>query len=168
MRSTSPEHAPESMPGREGSGNEDQRHSTFAVHCAGDNAGNPAKRSTMHAITNRADCSIVFEQYVQYVRGSFFVPDQEYQDRDAEATPSVPPRASFDRSAWQCVVLLDVALDKQLAISWRGEVSRAGVFGVHLHEIEDAHAREEIRTDLMARLRFHFVQCDLATKAQTR
>ena len=76
-----------------------------------------------------------------------FAPDQECQDRDAEAATSVPPRASFNKSAWQCAVLLEIALEEQLAVSGSGDISGVGVFRrvprckvqrMHLHEVEEA------------------------------
>ena len=61
---------------------------------------------------------------------------QQCHDRDAEETPSAQPRASFDRSAWQCVALLEVALKEQPAMSWSCVVSCVSVFcGVVRHKV---------------------------------
>ena len=81
------------------------------------------------------------------------------QDRDAEATPSAPPRASFDRSAWQCVVFKHTQWKTSSQSLGVGEVSCVCVFG-GVPPLRST-TRKEIHTDLIEPLRFHFVRREL-------
>ena len=67
------------------------------------------------------------------------------------------PASTGPRGSVSCSSKSRIGMEEPLTTSRRGKVPR-----VHLHEVEYAHAREEIRTDLMAHPCLCLVQRELA------
>ena len=86
-------------PGQEVRGAEMRTNVTVPSQCVVvENAGNPVAE-VHHASNHEQGRLLQHLRAVRVVRSwQLLAPDQDCQYRDAEATPSVPPRASFDRS----------------------------------------------------------------------